>query len=252
MPRRTGIILACDISDPELAEEAIVPLMPYIDFVKVGLEAMTAEDFEGFSTATFVRQLTIEDFGKNVMWDMKLHDIGNTVGAAAKNIVDLGSKMFTLHASASDAALKAAADAAGKQSLALAVTVLTDLDDAQCQLRFLPRNADPVDEFAKRLVVNFAKIAYGCGIRGFVCSAQEAQLIRSVTPPVTIVTPAIRPLWAVKPDEQKRVTTPAQASAAGADFVVIGRPILKPPNGMTSVEAVQRIREELDNAPVAA
>lgn len=239
MPRRTGIILACDLSDSTLVYSTLEPLMPYIDLVKVGLEAMTAEISYGPTVASFIREAVLGVFNKDVMWDMKLHDISNTVEAAAKNIVARGSKMFTLHAAASDRALELAAKAAGQKAIPLAVTVLTDLDDHNCQKRF-----DLISESAVSL---FASNAFEHGIRGFVCSAREARIILDTVPNPLIVTPGIRPAWASVGD-QKRVMTPAEAAKAGADYIVVGRPILQPPNGITPLDAVKRIRYELDEA----
>jgi orotidine-5'-phosphate decarboxylase len=248
-PQTPGLIVALDLSaftGVEMA--AITPLLPHVDFAKVGLEAMTAE-IQGGTVAMAMRDFCLghEGGATRVMWDGKFHDIGNTVGKASANVVKYGSSMFTLHASASDAALEAAVEAAGDKSLPLAVTVLTDLDDPQCRTRFMPDNVNSyVGNFARLLVEQFAINAYKRGIRGFVCSAQEARTIRdSLGDDVIIVTPAIRPAWAVSADEQKRVTTPWQAAEAGADYIVVGRPILNPPGVMTPAEAAQRIRREL-------
>jgi len=152
------------------------------------------------------------------------------------------------HATASDAALAAVAEAAGDKAIALAVTVLTDLDDAQCKSRFLPENQVYVGRYVPVLVENFAKNAYRLGIRGFVCSPLEVEIIRQVAPDAYIVTPGIRPLWAVAADEQKRVTTPAQAKRAGADAIVVGRPISAPPASYTRLQAVREIQQELADA----
>jgi orotidine-5'-phosphate decarboxylase len=178
---------------------------------------------------------------KNTMWDAKLLDVRNTMEAAVLNIVKHRNRFFTLHAQASDEALAAAAEAcADTPTIPLAVTALTDLNDRQCFERFTRDSIAAVD--------NFAKIAYRSGIRGFVCSAAEAWVIRDRFPNAIIVTPAIRPLWAVGKDEQKRVTTPTQAAAAGADYIVVGRPISKPPPSRGHQQAAREIREELESA----
>lgn len=243
MPR-TGIILAYDKSNIFDVRQTLESVLPYVDIVKIGLEAMTAETADGKTVATYIRELVIRGFHKDVMWDMKLHDISNTIGGAAKNIVELGSKMFTLHATASDAALEAAAKAAGDQSLALAVTVLTDLDEPQSHSRF--------GRTPSKAVLDFACNAQTLGINGLVCSPLELQYIKQHrTKSMTTVIPGIRPVWAAAND-QKRVMTPAEAAEAGADYIVVGRPILQPPEGMTPAEAAKRIRAELDEAFASA
>lgn len=237
--KKVGIILACDISDAELVAPALEPVMPFVDLVKVGLEAMTAEDLFGLTTATRTRELVLKHFRKQVMWDMKLDDISNTVEAAAKNIVALGSSMFTLHATVSDKALRLAAQAAGIKALPLAVTVLTDLDDTQCVSRF--------EHLPPEVVLKFARNAAAQGIEGIVCSPKELGVLQgdSATRGLIKVVPGIRPAWAAAND-QKRVMTPKEAADAGADYIVIGRPILTPPAHLTSAQAAKLIRDELD------
>ena len=246
MLRRTGLILAYDNDTFDANDEdRLGEILPHVDMVKVGLQSYTSLDQNGVSTAWKVEQFC----KRKAMRDWKLLDIENTVTKALKNILLMGTGMVTLHAQMSDDGLSSAATLCKNSgTLPLAVTVLTDLDDAQCRTRFMPENATYAGKFVDVLVENFTRNAYRCGIRGFVCSALEAKLIREVASRAIIVTPAIRPLWAVKPDDQKRVTTPAQAVEAGADYMVIGRPILQPPQGMSSSEAARRIRDEADKA----
>lgn len=241
----TELILACDVSDSREGDELIEEVKAEIDVVKIGLEAMTAPARYGGTVADAILTRATEMCGKGVMWDMKIHDVANTMKNAAQNIVKMGARLFTLHASASDAALAAVAEAAGDKAIPLAVTVLTDLDDAQCKVRFLPNNQVFAGRFDHVLVENFARNAWRLGIKGFVCSPLEVELIRQVAPEAYIVTPGIRPVWAVAPDEQKRVTTPAQAKRAGANAIVVGRPIYRPPSGRTRLQAAKDIREEL-------
>src|SRR3989344_3988872 len=238
---RTKTIFAFDKSsfepiDVKMLEEGA----PYFEMAKFGLESMTAENDRGQTVASIGRSFCAVQLRKRVMWDLKLHDVKNTMEKAVLNIRNYPIiAMFTLHASASDEALAAVAETAGDRVLPLAVTVLTDLDDDQCETRFKSDSSSTVKRFAKN--------AYRFGIRGFVCSAFEAALIReSVEGNVLIVTPAIRPTWAVTKDEQKRITTPTQAARAGADYIVIGRPMSKPPTEIGSVANAGRlIQEEL-------
>ncbi len=235
----TQLIFACDVSDNRVADELLTKIAPHIDMVKIGLEAMTAPSSYGsmLSQSLLTRA---KMFDKDVMWDIKLHDVANTMRGATRNIVGMGVKMFTVHASASDEALAAVAEEAGSETMVLAVTALTDLNDAQCFFRY----HGPSWSVVKRL----AKNAHHRGIRGFVCSAHEARIIRETVPDAYIVTPGIRPEWAVAKDEQKRVVTPARAKQAGVDAIVVGRPISNPPPAYTEASAARLIREELDAA----
>lgn len=231
--KKTGLIYAFDQSG--FTHDTIVQLASlatYVDYFKVGLEAMTAIDGRSGKS---VAQEVIETVGrKSVMYDIKLLDVKNTMAKAAANIATF-APLFTLHAQAADESLEAIAEICrARQTLALAVTVLTDLDDDLCTPRFSCTSS--------HAVTRFARLAYAKGIRGFVCSPKEIALIRdALGSDVTIVTPGIRPAWYVTPDEQKRVATPTQAAQAGADYVVVGRPI-------RSEKDARRIREELDGA----
>jgi orotidine-5'-phosphate decarboxylase len=238
----TKLIFACDVSDLDAGKALIQETMEHVDVVKVGLEAMTAEDDTGATLASRLRRHA-SDRRLQIMWDMKLHDIESTMAKAARNIAKLGSRFFTIHATACDRALAAVAEAAeeaGCNAMPLAVTVLTDLDDPQCHSRFHLTSETAVRRFAEN--------AHGLGIHGFVCSPKEARIIRNAIPDAYIVTPGIRPAWAAARDEQKRVMTPAQAKQAGADAIVVGRPISQPPGPRTPASAAKEIKEELDAA----
>ncbi|OGC84698.1 orotidine 5'-phosphate decarboxylase [Candidatus Adlerbacteria bacterium RIFCSPHIGHO2_12_FULL_53_18] len=240
MPK-TGLIFAYDFSTFDDKAALLKEIASHVDLIKVGLQAITALGPEHVSIAYTVQSFTGTVLQKKVMWDEKLLDIGNTIEGAAKNIALLSSvSLATLHAQMSTAGLQAVVRAWEGKITPLAVTALTDLDDQACWDRFR--------RDAAQTVIDFAKIAYSNGIRGFVCSPHEAREIRNRFSDVTIVTPAIRPLWAVAKDEQKRVMTPTKAVQAGADYIVVGRPISKPPEGKTSEHAAREIREELEAA----
>ncbi len=239
MDRKTKLIFACDIPDRVRGLAVITKVAPEVDVIKVGLETMTTEMASGETLARIYRQHA-QGLQKKTFWDAKLHDIESVMRNSSRNIVrGMGCDMFTLHASASDDALTAAANETVAGTWALAVTVLTDLDDAQCVSRFL--------KDSRQAVADFASFAYDCGIRGFVCSGREIEIIRKTVndPGVVIVTPGIRPSWAATTDEQKRITTPTQAAQAGADYVVVGRPIYNPPLGYTEASAARQIQQEL-------
>ncbi len=179
----------------------------------------------------------LRGFGYDVFLDLKLHDIPNTVRRAASGLAELDVALTTVHASGGKAMIAAAREAVeGTNTQVLAVTVLTSLsEDAlrhECGLPESPGEA----------VVRLAQMAVEAGAHGVVCSAQEIGPVRDVlgTRPL-IVTPGIRPAWAEKGD-QARVMAPAEASRAGADYVVVGRPITQHEQ---PAEAVRLILEEL-------
>lgn len=249
-PTRTGIILAWDKSSPFEVKDADLfdSIASNIDLVKVGLEAMTAFDPETVeSVALCVSDWGHTQHGKGTMWDAKVHDIANTVDKSIRNMIGANDriKLLTVHAAMSDGALRLAAQVCAQSNVtALAVTVLTDIDDIQCQIRFgeLPRDS----------VAKLALNAYKCGIKGLVCSPKELDTLNVLPLDDMIrVVPGIRPAWA-SADDQKRIMTPGEAAKAGADYIVVGRPILQPPEGITPAEAAKRIREELDEALRAA
>ena len=179
----------------------------------------------------------VQGLGKSVFLDLKFHDIPNTVAKAARAAAELGVGFFTLHAVGGRKMIAAARDAVeGLPTRILAVTVLTSLSDAAL------REEVGIGETAAVAVPRLAKLAVASGAHGVVSSPREIGLIRAaVGPGPVIVTPGIRPAWAGM-DDQARVMTPREAAQAGADFVVVGRPIL---NHARPAEAVALIREEL-------
>jgi orotidine-5'-phosphate decarboxylase len=187
--------------------------------VKVGLELYSA------AGPAVVRQL--QAAGKDVFLDLKYHDIPNTVAGAARVAATLGAAMVTVHAAAGRRALTAAADAlarAGESSrrpALLAVTVLTSLSAAE-----LAEVAPGQESLAER-IVRLAQLALASGCDGIVCAAADLDFVRqAIGPAPLVVTPGIRPASAEQ-DDQQRIATPAAAMAAGADFLVIGRPITR-------------------------
>jgi orotidine-5'-phosphate decarboxylase len=212
------IIVALDGMAPERAQ-AFVAAVPALRWVKVGLELFTA------AGPPVVAQL--RDQGKRVFLDLKFHDIPATMAGACRSAARLGAELITVHACAGAEAL-AAAQAAAQDSAAaaglpeptlLAVTVLTSWDPA----RFATELAigEPVAAYVPRL----ARLAAEAGIGGCVCSPLEVAALRAAHPePFALVTPGIRPAGAALGDQQ-RVLGPAQAIAAGASQLVIGRPI---------------------------
>ena len=203
---------------------AIARSVPELRWVKVGLELFVA------GGPAVVQQL--RDQGKRVFLDLKFHDIPATMAGACRSAARLGAELITVHASAGRTALVAAQAAALESAAAaglpaptlLAVTVLTSWEQA----RFASELAigEPLAAYVPRL----AQLAAAAGIGGCVCSPLEVAALRAAHPePFALVTPGIRPAGAALSDQQ-RVLTPAQAVAAGASQLVIGRPITASPD----------------------
>jgi len=228
------LILALDLETREEALAMLDRLGDSLEWVKIGLQLFTAHGPD------FVRE--IADRGHKVFLDLKLHDIPNTVAKAVQSIATLPVELLTLHASGGGEMLawanKARADHAPNLNL-LAVTVLTSMDEAQ--LRSLNVAATPEAQ-----VLHLADITLKSGIQGLVCSPLELAPLRARfgRGPV-IVTPGIRPAGGAA-DEQKRIMTPAAASAAGSSYIVVGRPILKADDPAAAARA---IRAELASNP---
>lgn len=179
----------------------------------------------------------VQPGGNHVFLDLKLHDIPNTVAHAAKAVADLGAAFTTVHAMGGARMIAAARKAVDDtDTRILAVTVLTSLSDEMLA------NEVGLREPASAAVPRLARMAVEAGAHGIVCSPLELNAVReAVGPGPCIVTPGVRPAWSSK-DDQARVTTPKQAAEAGADFVVVGRPIFSHANPS---EAVRLIQEEL-------
>ncbi len=208
----------CAVDRPDLPGTiALVrALAPHVGGIKLGLEFFTAQGPRGVEAVTAL--------GLPVFLDLKLHDIPNTVAGAVREVAKLGVSMLTLHASGGRSMLEAAAEAAAAAPVRpwlLGVTVLTSLDAADLAETGV---ADAPDQQALRL----ARLAVSAGLDGLVCSPLEiAGLRRALGPGPKIVVPGIRP--AGGGDDQKRTMAPAQALAAGADILVVGRPITRAP-----------------------
>jgi len=227
------IIVALDGMAPEQAM-AFASAVPELRWVKVGLELFVA------GGPAVVQQL--RDQGKRVFLDLKFHDIPATMAGACRSAARLGAELITVHASAGSVALGAAQAAALESAEAvglpaptlLAVTVLTSWEQA----RFASELAieEPLSTYVPRL----AQLAAAAGIGGCVCSPLEVAALRAAHPePFALVTPGIRPAGAALGDQQ-RVLTPAQAVAAGASQLVIGRPITAAPDPVAAFAACCR------------
>jgi orotidine-5'-phosphate decarboxylase len=211
---------------------------PSVGVLKVGLELFVRE---GPAAVELGRT-----FGRDVFLDLKLHDIPETVERAVAGAAALGARYLTVHAAGGPAmlgrAVAAAARAASPLTI-LAVTVLTSLDTPDLA-------AQGVDGTARDQVVRLARLAWDAGVRGFVASPAEARSLReALGPAALLVTPGIRPAGSGAGD-QKRVATPGQAIADGADLLVVGRPVRDAPDPRAAAEAVvAEIARALDHAP---
>jgi len=229
---RESLCVALDGSDRGWVISTARALANHVGWLKVGLEAFTAHG------PTLVEEVAA--FGPRVFLDLKLHDIPATVGGAAANCAACGASMFTVHAAGGRSMLKAAVEgaqqgSAGDPPHVVAVTVLTSLDRAALtELDFPGQTAD--------LVRSWARLAQECGLNGVVASAREAAALRRESGDAfLIVTPGIRPTWSAT-DDQRRVVTPGEAIRAGADVLVVGRPIT---GADDPIEAAKSIVEEM-------
>jgi len=238
MQARDRIILALDVDSKEKALSLVQELAGHVGAFKVGMQLYNSVGPE------IVRE--INNLGGRVFVDLKFHDIPNTVVAAGRVMVRLGCHMFNVHAAGGKEMMQSLVNEVQAESerlskpepITLAVTVLTSINQEQLANEMFVKNMQ-----VKDLVVKWALMAKECGISGVVCSPREITAIREACgSDFKIVTPGIRPDWSAAND-QKRITTPRQALDMGADYMVIGRPIVKADN---PVDAAQRIIDELE------
>jgi orotidine-5'-phosphate decarboxylase len=217
------IIVALDVATAEDAVALVTKLRSQISHFKVGLQLYTAAGPE------VVREII--KLGARVFLDLKLHDIPNTVAGAVAAVNNLGVDMVTIHLGGAEAMIRAAIEAADKKLTIVGVTVLTSQTDESLKQTGI---SDPTDQQVMRL----ARLAAKCGVEALVASPREAAVLRAeFSDRVKIITPGIRPAGAATGD-QKRITTPRDAIAAGADYLVIGRPIVADPDPSAAVEKI--------------
>ena len=241
-PPKNPVFVAIDTPSLEAADHLAHRLAPLVGGIKLGLEFFCTHGPEG------IRHMS--KHGLPIFLDAKLHDIPNTVAGAVAALTALPVTYLTIHASGGPAMLEAARIAADDTARRLhtdrprllAVTVLTSLDTGDL-------HAVGQDAAAHHQVDRLAFLAVEAGIDGVVCSAQEtAHLRRRFATNIHLVVPGIRPTWSTA-DDQKRVTTPAQAIQDGADILVIGRPIT---TATDPARAAARVLEELHLPPTQA
>jgi len=220
--KNNPIIIALDVETGTEARVLVNSLGDAADFYKVGLELYTSAGMD------FVRELKSQ--GKRVFLDLKMYDISETVKRAVSQVAKAGADLLTVHA-VRPVMLAAAAGRAGTGLRILAVTVLTNLDDGDLRT---DGHSQSVGELVELRVRN----AVSAGADGIVCSALEVARVRAITGPDTIlVTPGVRSAGAAKGD-QKRVATPKQALADGADYLVIGRQVTRAEEPRAELEKI--------------
>jgi len=221
--RLERIAVALDTADRAELERWCELFAPRVGVLKIGLEAFVRFGAPAVESA--------RGRGAKIFLDLKLHDIPNTVAGAVGAARALGVDYLTVHAGGGGAMLEAAVAAAGDELAILAVTVLTSLDAAELERLALPGSAE-------QRALGWARLARESGCAGVVCSPQELGALRSELPrPFRLVTPGIRPAGASAGD-QKRTATPAAALAAGADLLVIGRPLTRAIEPRSALEAL--------------
>jgi orotidine-5'-phosphate decarboxylase len=219
---RERVIVALDVASVRDAESLVACLGDAVCFYKIGYQL-------GFAGGlSFARDLVSS--GKQVFLDFKLHDIGNTVQKGVESVAKIGATFLTVHAFPQT--MKAAvAGREGSRLRILGVTVLTSYDDTDLA-------AAGYDMTVSELAAARAEQARDIGINGLVCSAEEVTKLRDIAGPgMALVTPGIRPAGSAAGD-QKRIMTPSRAIEAGADYLVVGRPIVEAHEPKAAAEAI--------------
>jgi len=223
VPASDRLIVALDVPDVGAARDLVARLGPAASFYKIGLELLYAGGVE------FARELAAG--GRQVFLDAKLLDIGHTVERATANIAKLGARFLTVHGT-DRLTLDAAVQGRGSSNLALlAVTVMTNLDQAALSQQGIDRT--PGD-----MVLHRARLAAEAGFDGVIASGHEAARVRkALGAGLLIVTPGIRPEGSASGD-QARIMTPGKAVAAGADYLVVGRPVTRADDPRRAAEEI--------------
>lgn len=228
------LIIALDLENDRDALSLVTELRDAVGMFKVGHQLFTAYGPD------IVRRIV--ETGARVFLDLKYHDIPNTVASAAAEAVKLGVSIFNVHALGGSDMMKGAATSARETAerlglpcpLVLAVTILTSMDDQSI------RRDLKINRSLRREVTHLAELAQRAGMNGVVASPQEIRMLRkSIRGRFVVLTPGVRPSWAGK-DDQKRIMTPGEAVACGADYLVIGRPVLRAPDRRAAVESIVR------------
>ena len=209
IPAAERVIVALDVPDMAGLTAFLDRLEGQPRFYKVGLELFVAAGSRAVEA--------VQKRGGKVFLDLKLHDIPETVARAVAAATSLGAELLTVHAAGGFEMMRRAAEVAKGKPGILGVTVLTSLSEEDLR-------ADGIAGTMREAVVRRAKLAEKAGAAGIVCSPQEVADVRAASNALALVVPGVRPAGAARGD-QKRVATPSSAIAAGADYLVVGRPI---------------------------
>lgn len=236
------LIVALDVANAQKARELFNALRGIVGMFKIGSQLFTA------AGPTLVREIV--NSGERVFLDLKFHDIPNTVAAAGREATRLGVSIFNVHAAGGGDMMRRTAEAVAEcadleglpRPLVIAVTVLTSANEAT--LAEVGHTQAPAE-----LVRQLALLAEASGLDGVVASAREVGIVRAAIkkPTFIVVTPGIRPASSPSFD-QKRVTTPREAIIGGADYIVVGRPIIEAPD---PAQAARQVVEEIETAPAS-
>ncbi len=232
MPKNERLIVALDVKSLDKARAMVDRLIPSVRIFKVGLGLFTLCGSKAVEM--------VHDKGGKVFLDLKFHDIPNTVASAVKSASDLGVFMLNIHSLGGSEMMRKAAEAVKgllERPLILGVTILTSMDQRAI-------GEVGIGKGIEEEVLSLATMAKESGLDGVVASPHETSAIREKSgKDFIIVTPGVRPEWAAAGD-QKRIATPGEAIKAGADYIVVGRPIVEADD---PAEAVRKIIEEMGN-----
>lgn len=237
MDFKDRLIVALDLDDADKALQLVEQLRGAVGMFKIGLEPFC------LFGPSFVEK--VQERGGDVFLDLKFHDIPRTTAQAARAAVRMGVQMFNVHIAGGREMLKAVVEAVKEETgggdipKILGVTVLTSLGAEELRAE-IGIQRYPLDQ-----VLFWAEHAQECGLSGVVASPLEASAIRShCGKDFLIVTPGVRPTGSA-PDDQMRVSTPAAALKAGADYIVVGRPVVKAPDPLRAVQEIIKEMEEV-------
>ncbi len=234
-----NVCIALDVDDVVSAQRLVTKLASTRPIFKVGSHLFTGG--EGKKIIDHIHAA-----GGKVFLDLKFHDIPNTVANAARTATRMGIHLFNVHALGGFDMMRAAAEAAAEETerincekpIVLAVTVLTSMSEEDLKQNL--HVDDPLDAYIGHL----AGLAKKAGLEGVVCSPREIALVKQACgPDFLVVTPGIRPTWSLDMHDQKRVSSPKQAFNAGADYIVVGRPVIDAPDPALALE---RLLDEID------
>ena len=223
---KTQLIVALDVDSTSLAEAIVDEIGPQVEWYKVGKQLFTRDGLNCLKM--------LKSKNKKIFLDLKFHDIPNTVAQAVRSALSLGAEMVNFHAFGGSEMIRTTIEqnkSESPDSLLIAVTVLTSMD--QQALAELGVQGSPAE-----VVERFAKMAKNNGADGVVCSAHEIDLVKAACgADFKLIVPGIRPAGS-STDDQKRIMTPGQAAAKGAEFIVVGRPITKAQDRAAAAAAV--------------